>query len=160
MSTNREHIDRRLFLQILGGATVTAAATGSVSASTDDETSAYGVGGYGDEAYGRDDGADDDETSGPTIESLDVDAHRSSIWAHVSLEWSVSSDSGLDTCRTELFLDGEVVDLEKTSLGGQTDADGDHRVRHVDLDGDGSYEMVFTVTDENGNTTTATEAVE
>ena len=107
----------------------------------------------------EEDDDDDEETTAPEIVTFDVEDISNPQWARVEVDWEVFDDDGdLDTVELEMVdPDGEVVDSETNSVSGES-ASGTDELR--DRQGSGEYEIVLTVTDTDGNSTTETKTIE
>jgi len=107
----------------------------------------------------EEDDDDDEETTAPEIVTFDVDDNSNPQWARVEVDWEVFDDDGnLETVELEMIdSDGNVVDSETNSVSGES-ASGTDELR--DRQGSGEYDIVLTVTDTDGNTTTETKTIE
>lgn len=110
----------------------------------------------GDDGSG-DDGEEDEEVeeSDPVIDTFNVSTRTSGPWFRATTSWSVSdADSNLDTVVVEMLDGNSVVDSETINVSGSS-ASGETELRTR-----GSADSVrLTVTDENGNSTSESQAI-
>ncbi len=93
-----------------------------------------------------------------TIEVFDLTDTSNPAWARVTVEWTVSSVLGLATVKTEMILDGKVIDSKTSTVSGDT-ASGTHELRNRGGHGE-TYEIILTVSDTEGNTTSQTKLID
>ena len=93
------------------------------------------------------------ENTAPVIDRWDVSTRATGPWSRAESVWEVSDDDGnLESVTTELLEGGSVVAEETSTVSGSS-ASGEHEVR---TRGDAD-EVRLVVTDEEGETTSATE---
>ncbi len=97
------------------------------------------------------------ETEAPlSIDKFDLTDSSNPAWARVTVDWAVSG-SNLASVKSEMSLDGELVDSETTSVSG-SDAAGTHELRNRGGHGK-TYEITLTVTDADGTEVSETELI-
>jgi len=99
-----------------------------------------------------------EDASGLTINHFELTDTSNRAWARVTVEWAVSSDVDLASVKTEMLLDGDVVDSETSTVSGVT-ASGAHDLRVRGGHGK-TYEVKLTVTDAEGNSTYETKEID
>ncbi|MDR5672017.1 Subtilisin-like serine protease [Halalkaliarchaeum sp. AArc-CO] len=142
----------------------TLSSTGTFDATVEDLASGteYEFRAIAETAGGSDEGdvltfvtEDEEETenTAPVIDSWDVSTRTTGPWSRAESVWEVSDDDGnLESVTTELLEGGSVVAEETSTVSGSS-ASGEHEVR---TRGDAD-EVRLVVTDEEGETTSATE---
>jgi len=92
----------------------------------------------------------------PAIDTFTVSNRSNGGWARFSVDWAVSdADGDLASVDLELRQNG-VADSSSSTVGGSSAA-GSTRLQ--DKKGSGTYDVVLTVTDAAGNTTSQTKTV-
>lgn len=95
---------------------------------------------------------------GPVIDKFELTNTSNPAWARVTVEWAVSSNKiGLSNVKTEMILDGKVVDSKTSSVSG-SEASGTHELRIRGGHGK-TYDITLTVTDIDGNWTSDTKPI-
>ncbi|TVR28318.1 MAG: S8 family peptidase [Balneolaceae bacterium] len=119
----------------------------------DDGDDGEGDGDNGDDGDDGDDGEVGDNS--PVIDNFTASARTSGPWLRAEMSWTVSDEDGdLDTVLLEMLDGTSVVDSVTINVSGSS-ASGDTELRTR-----GSADSVrLTVTDEAGNSTTASEGI-
>jgi subtilisin len=90
-----------------------------------------------------------DETVSPlSIDKFILTNTSNPAWARVTVDWAVSG-SNLETVKSELSLNGNLIDSVTSSVSG-SGASGSHELRNRGGSGE-TYEIKLTVTDTAGN---------
>ncbi len=82
-----------------------------------------------------------------SIDEFELTNTSNPAWARVTVEWVVSG-SNLATVKTEMILNGSVVDSKTSSVSGSS-ASGMHELRHR-RSGSNNYKVILTVVDTSG----------
>ncbi len=90
-----------------------------------------------------------------SIEKFEVTNTSNPAWARATVDWVVSGNN-LSIVKSEMLLDGRVVDSVTSSVSGSA-ASGSHELRH--RAGSGEYTIRLTVTDQNDNYLTEIKAL-
>jgi subtilisin len=90
-----------------------------------------------------------------SIDTFELTNTSNPAWGRVTVDWAVSG-SNLSTVKSEMKLNGNVVDQQTSSVSGNQ-AGGTHELRH--RGGAGTYDIVLTVTDANGKTVSETKQI-
>lgn len=105
-----------------------------------------------------DEDGSEEETTAPAIDLFELGDKSNPRWARVQVDWAVSDgDGNLDSVESVLKLDGEVKDRATSDVSGSL-ADGEHDLRERDGHGE-TYDVTLTVTDTEGNSTSATKQI-
>jgi len=94
----------------------------------------------------------------PVIEKFELINTSNPAWARVTVEWSVSSNIGLASVKSEMLLEGSVLDSKTSSISG-TQASGNHELRNRGGQGQ-TYSIIFTVIDNAGETASKTKEID
>lgn len=152
---------RRSVLKLIGVSAIPAAAGTAAASSSGYGSGEYGAGPYGgdDVEDGDDDTDDGDDSTGtaPSIDAIELEERNNPQWARVEVRWTVSADDGLDSVTSELLLDGDEIDAVTSSASG-TETSDEHQLRERRGHGE-TYEVVVTVTDQEGVETTETRPI-
>lgn len=98
------------------------------------------------------------QPSAPVIDLFTVSDRSNPAWAWVTVDWAVSDEDGdLASVEVVMVLDGTIVDSVTTAITGY-DASGSCELRCHGGQG-GTYEIVLSVTDAAGNTTSQTQTM-
>lgn len=94
----------------------------------------------------------------PVIEKFELINTSNPAWARVTVEWSVSSNIGLASVKSEMLLEGSVLDSKTSSISG-TQASGNHELRNRGGQGQ-TYTIILTVIDNAGETASKTKEID
>jgi len=102
--------------------------------------------------------AEEEEPTAPVINLFEVTDRSNPVWAWVNVDWAVSGELGnLATVEIVMVLNDEIVDSVVLTVEGY-EADGRDHLRARNGHGY-DYEIILTVTDADGNTSSMTEKI-
>ena len=99
----------------------------------------------------------EEQDEAPVIDRFELTNTSNPAWARVRVDWTVSSDLGLDAVVTVMILNGNVVDSEISSVSG-SESSGTHELRNRGGHNE-TYQITLTVTDIEGNSSSETKEI-